>query len=209
MGIYLFNKEILLDILNNCDDQDFGKEIIPKAINSCNVYAYPFNGYWEDIGTIKAFFDAHMALTVDDPPFNFYDQNKPIFTHARFLPAAKLSGSAIDSSIICEGSLIGKGAVISESIVGVRSIIGDGSKISRTIMMGADYYGKDKSGQTPGIGKNCRIRNAILDKDVCIGDDVKLENLKNIQNMEKDGITIKDGIIVVPKGYNVPAGYTL
>jgi glucose-1-phosphate adenylyltransferase len=212
MGIYLFNKEVLLDILNKHDYADFGKQIIPAAISGCNVYAYPFNGYWEDIGTIKAFFDAHMSLTADYPPFNFYDQNKPIFTRARFLPAAKFSGSAIDSSIICEGSIIGN-AVISESIVGVRSIIGDGTKMSRVIFMGADYYDSEGSPSAKhhpiGVGNNCRITNAIIDKDVSIGDGVPLVNPKNLQNAEQDGITIRDGIIIVPKGMRVPDGYVL
>jgi glucose-1-phosphate adenylyltransferase len=209
MGIYLFNKEVLLDILNKYDYEDFGKQIIPAAISNCNVYAYPFNGYWEDIGTIKAFFDAHMALTAKEPPFNFYDQNKPIFTRARFLPAAKFSGSAIHSSIICEGSIIGD-AVITESIIGVRSVIGNGSNLSRVIFMGADYYDFEIEDNTPiGIGKNCRIRNAIIDKDVSIGDDVTLTNEQNLQNAEMDGIVIRDGIICVPKGTRVPSGYVL
>jgi glucose-1-phosphate adenylyltransferase len=209
MGIYLFNKKVLLDILEKYDHDDFGKQIIPAAINNCNVYAYPFSGYWEDIGTIDAFFNAHMALTSNKPPFNFYDQDKPIFTHARFLPAAKFSGSAVDSSIICEGSMIGD-AVISESIIGVRSVIGSGSKLSRVIFMGADRYDSEGSSGHPfGIGKGCRIRNAILDKDVSIGDGVQLVNERNLQNAEQDGITIRDGIIVVPKGMRVPAGYVL
>jgi glucose-1-phosphate adenylyltransferase len=212
MGIYLFNKEVLLDILNKHQNYaDFGKQIIPAAISNCKVYAYPFSGYWEDIGTIKAFFDAHMGLTMKNPPFNFYDQEKPIFTRARFLPAAKFSGqAAIDSSIICEGSVIDN-AMISESIIGVRSIIGSGSRLTRTILMGADYYDFEdaKKHESFGVGKNCRIRNAIIDKDVSIGDNVQLENLKNVQNADQDGITIRDGIIVVPKGMRVPAGYVL
>jgi len=211
MGIYLFNKKVLLDILEKYEDfDDFGKQIIPAAINECNVYAYPFSGYWEDIGTIKAFFDAHIALTLDNPPFNFYDQEKPIFTHARFLPAAKFSGSAIDSSVICEGSIIGN-ANISESIIGVRSVIRDKSKLSRVIFMGADSYDSENCGSRPlGIGRHCRITNAIIDKDVSIGDGVQLVNAKNLQNADlENGIVIRDGIIVVPKGTLVPSGYVL
>ena len=209
MGIYLFNKKVLLDILDKYEDfDDFGKQIIPAAINECKVYAYPFNGYWEDIGTIKAFFDAHIALTLENPPFNFYDQNKPIFTHARFLPAAKFSGSLIDSSVICEGSIIGD-AKISDSIIGVRSVIRDKSKLARVIFMGADSYDSDDS-HLLGVGRNCRIEDAILDKDVSIGDGVQLVNHKNIQNAElENGIVIRDGIIVVPKGMRVPSGYVL
>ncbi|MDR2727720.1 MAG: hypothetical protein LBB56_01210, partial [Chitinispirillales bacterium] len=154
----------------------------------------------------KAFFDAHISLTSKNPPFNFYDDENPIFTHARFLPAARVSGSNIDASIICEGSMIDK-AVISDSVVGVRSVIRSGSRLSRVIFMGADYY-KSES-QHLGIGRNCNIQNAILDKDVSIGDDVHLINAKNIQDGEQDGITIRDGIIVVPKGMTVPSGYVL
>ena len=209
MGIYLFNKKVLLDILEEYDHDDFGKQIIPAAIKSCDVYAYPFNGYWEDIGTIKAFFDAHISLTSRNPEFNFYDEENPIFTHARFLPAARVCGSKIDTSIICEGSMIND-AEISNSVVGVRSVIRSGSKLDRVIFMGADCY-EDESAQSQnlGIGKNCVIQNAILDKDVRIGDDVQLINAKNIQDGEQDGITIRDGIIVVPKGMTVPSGYIL
>ena len=210
MGIYLFNKEVLLDILKKYDHEDFGKQIIPTAINNCNVYAYPFEGYWEDIGTIDAFFKAHMEMTVSNPPFNFYDQKKPIFTHARFLPAAKFGGSLIDSSIICEGSMIGD-ASIQNSIIGVRSIIGDKSKLSRVILMGADYYDSEgvHNPHPLGIGKNCRISNAIIDKDVSIGDGVVLTNTKNLQDAEVDGIIIRDGIIIVPKGMRIQPGYVL
>jgi glucose-1-phosphate adenylyltransferase len=208
MGIYLFNKKVLIDMLEKYDYGDFGKQIIPEAIKSCNVYAYPFNGYWEDIGTIKAFFDAHIALTAPEPPFNFYDQDKPIFTRARFLPAAKFGGSLISSSIVCEGSIIGD-AAITESVVGVRSIVGDKTRLTRVILMGADYYSNEDGGGTLGIGRNCRISNAIIDKDVCIGDGVRLENHGNIQDGERDGIIIKDGIIVVPKRMRVPDGYVL
>jgi glucose-1-phosphate adenylyltransferase len=209
MGIYLFNRKVLMDVLEKFPDyDDFGKQIIPAAINSHNVYAYPFTGYWEDIGTIKAFFDAHIALTAVKPPFNFYDQDKPIFTRARFLPAAKFGGSLIDSSIVCEGSIVGD-AAISESVIGVRSVIGDKTKLSRVIMMGTDYYGDEIDGEVYGIGKNCKIRNAIIDKDVHIGNNVRLENLDNIQDGERDGIVIKEGIIVVPKRTRVPDGYVL
>ncbi|MDR0306034.1 MAG: glucose-1-phosphate adenylyltransferase [Chitinispirillales bacterium] len=209
MGIYLFKKQVLLSLLEKYDYDDFGKQIIPAAINDYNVYSYPFTGYWEDIGTIKAFFDAHIALTSDNPPFNFYDEEKPIYTHARHLPAAKVSGSSIDASIICEGCMIDN-AVIADSVVGVRSVIRAGTKLSKVIFMGADYYEPPGTGNGKlGIGRNCRIRNAILDKDVRIGDDVQLINAQNIQNGEQDGITIRDGIIVVPKGMKVSSGYVL
>ncbi len=210
MGIYMFNKKVLFDLLERYDYDDFGKQIIPAAISNYKVYAYPFTGYWEDIGTIKAFFDAHIDMTKPNPPFNFYDQDKPIFTHARFLPAAKITGSTINSSIICEGSMI-EDATISDSILGVRSVIRSGTRFSRVILMGADFYEADapEDGQGLGIGKNCVIENAIIDKDVRIGDNVQLTNLEKIQNGEKDGIVIRDGIIIVPKSTKIKSGYKL
>ena len=137
MGIYIFNKKILFDVLKQFDYDDFGKQIIPASLTKYKVFAYPFTGYWEDIGTIKAFFEAHMAMTRPVPPFDFYDPRNPIFTNVRFLPAAKITGSDINASIICEGSMI-ENAKISDSVIGVRSIIRDGSHLSRVIFMGAD-----------------------------------------------------------------------
>ncbi len=209
MGIYLFNKKVLFDILEQFDHDDFGKQIIPAAINKYRVFAYPFSGYWEDIGTIKAFFEAHLAMTSAHPPFDFYDEKNPIFTNARYLPAAKITGSSIDASIICEGCQV-ENARISNSVVGVRSIIRSGSDLSRVILMGADSYDHGAPKDSPtGIGRNCTIRNAIIDKDVSIGDGAILVNTTNIKNGEKDGIVISDGIIIVPKGVTVPAGYVL
>lgn len=209
MGIYLFKKKVLFDILEKYDYDDFGKQIIPAAISNYRVFAYPFTGYWEDIGTTKAFFDAHIDMTKPVPPFNFYDQQKPIFTHARYLPAAKIDGSTINSSIVCEGSMI-QDATISDSVIGLRSVIRPGSKLSRVIFMGADFYEKERNdGHGLGIGHNCVIENAILDKDVRIGDDVQLVNREGIKNGERDGIVIHDGIIVVPKSAQIPSGYIL
>lgn len=209
MGIYLFNKNVLFDILRKYDHDDFGKQIIPAAMKTHRVYAYPFNGYWEDIGTIKSFFDAHIDMTTPDAPFNFYDENKPIFTNANPLPAAMINGANIDSSIICEGCQI-QNAKITQSVVGVRSMIRDGSHLSRVVLMGADYYESgDHHGPHVGIGRNCHVRNAIIDKNVSIGDGAVLINKDSIENGERDGIVIRDGIIIVPKGMHVPPKYVL
>ncbi|NLD94324.1 MAG: glucose-1-phosphate adenylyltransferase [Fibrobacter sp.] len=208
MGIYLFSKKVLFDLLNQYDYDDFGKQIIPAAISDYNVYAYPFNGYWEDIGTIRAFFDAHIEMTKKNPPFNFFDQDKPIFTRARFLPAAKISGASINSSIVCEGSIIDV-ATISDSIIGLRSVIRSGSKLSKVILMGSDFFENETEETGLGIGKNCVIENAIIDKDVRIGDDVYLVNKDKIQNGEKDGIYIREGIIIVPKSTRIKSGFQL
>ncbi len=209
MGIYIFKKEVLFELLEKYDYNDFGKQIIPAAISNFRVFAYPFDGYWEDIGTTKAFFDAHIDMTLPEPPFNFYDQNKPIFTRARFLPAAKITGSIINSSIVCEGSMI-EDASISDSVIGLRSVIRAGSRLSRVIFMGSDFFETERrDGDGLGIGKNCVIQNAILDKDVRIGDNVQLINKEKIVNGEHDGIIIRDGIIVVPKSTHIPSGFIL
>jgi glucose-1-phosphate adenylyltransferase len=209
MGIYIFNKKVLFDVLKQFDYDDFGKQIIPACLTRYKVFAYPFTGYWEDIGTIKAFFEAHMAMTQPVPPFDFYDQRNPIFTNVRFLPAAKITGSDINASIICEGSMI-ENAKISDSVIGVRSIIRNGSHLSRVIFMGADSYeAKNRPVPHLGVGANCHIRNAIIDKDVSIGDGAVLINKDSIDSGERDGIVIRDGIIIVPKHVNVPAKYVL
>jgi glucose-1-phosphate adenylyltransferase len=208
MGIYIFNKKVLFDLLEKYDYDDFGKQIIPAAISNYKVYAYPFTGYWEYIGTIRAFFDAHIDMTRPNPPFNFYDQEKPIFTRARFLPAAKITGSIINSSIVCEGSMI-EDATISDSVIGLRALIRPGSRLSKVIFMGADFYETERSDVNGvGIGRNCVIQNAIIDKDVRIGDHVELLNKEGIVNGEKNGILIRDGIIVVPKSTQIPSGFS-
>ena len=209
MGVYIFNKRVLFDLLNEYDYDDFGKQIIPAAINKYRIFSYPFNGYWEDIGTIGSFFNAHIDMTKPKPPFNFYDQLQPIFTRARFLPAAKITGSSIDSSIVCEGSMI-ENATVADSVLGMRSVIRTGSRLSRVIFMGADYYAPEGSGKGGlGTGTNCVIKNAIIDKDVRIGDNVNLINREGIVDGERDGILIRDGIIVVPKSTVIPSDYIL
>jgi glucose-1-phosphate adenylyltransferase len=209
MGVYIFSKKVLFDLLEKYRYDDFGKQIIPAAIRDYRVFAYPFNGYWEDIGTIGAFFNAHMAMTGPEPPFTFFDQDKPIFTRARFLPAAKITGSTIDSSIVCEGLMI-ENASVADSVLGLRSILRSGSRLSRVIFMGADFYesGNTRGGDL-GIGRNCEIANAILDKDVRIGEGVRLVNTSGIVEGERDGIYIREGIIVVPKSMRIPAGFVL
>ena len=207
MGVYIFNKKILFDLLDEYQFDDFGKQIIPAAINKKRIFAYPFNGYWEDIGTIGSFFNAHIEMTRPNPPFNFYDQQQPIFTRARFLPAAKITGSTIDSSIICEGSMI-EDAMIADSVLGVRSVIRSGSRLSRVIFMGADFYEDERDDVVHlGIGKNCIVENAILDKDVRIGDGVHLVNREKITEGDRSGIIVRDGIIIVPKSVKIPDGF--
>ena len=211
MGIYLFNWEVLKDLLSNTSYEDFGREVIPAALNKYNVYAYFFDGYWKDIGTIRSFFEAHLDLLQPLPQFNLYDEDRMIFSHARFLPGSKIMFSEVQNSILCEGSIIER-ARINQSIVGIRSRIGENSVIERAVMMGADFFesveeiARNKAEGIPnvGIGKNCEVRNAIIDKNVRIGSNVKLINSRNINEEDTEGYVIEDGIIVIPKNAIIP-----
>jgi glucose-1-phosphate adenylyltransferase len=206
MGVYLFNRRVLKELLARTEVQDFGREVIPRAIRDHKVYGFLFDGYWRDIGTIRSFYEANLDLTEPLPKFNFYDEDKPIFTHARFLPGSKILASEVDHSILCEGSIINRSR-ISHSIVGIRSRIGDNCRVERTIVMGADYF---ESGEAIrqnarrglpdiGIGRDCVILGAIVDKNARIGDGVKLVNAAGAGEAETEDYVIRDGIIVVPK----------
>ncbi len=213
MGIYVFKKEVMFELLEKTVFVDFGKEVIPYALEKYKVFAYPFNGYWEDIGTIGAFFRAHIGLTDQVPKFNFYDEDKPIYSHPRFLPAAKINEAEILSSIIAEGAIIDRSKIV-ESVVGIRSVIRNNCRLEQVIVMGNDYYESSQVDRQSrkrykyplGIGENCIIKNAILDKNVRIGDGVQLINKNQIQEGEYGDIVIRDGIIVVPKGTEVKSG---
>lgn len=207
MGIYVFNKQVLIDVLSTNPNIDFGKQIIPGSIKTHNVYCYTFDDYWEDIGTIKSFFEANLDFTSVVPKFNFYDENNPIFTHARFLPSSKIRNCVIDHALISDGSIL-EGSKISHSVIGLRAIIKEGSTLERVVMMGADYYGDAKTVDLSkmGVGKNCFIRNAILDKNVRIGDNTVID-YKGDPAVKKDcGIYhIVDGVVVAPKNAAIPA----
>jgi glucose-1-phosphate adenylyltransferase len=213
MGIYLFNWNVLKELLENNTHEDFGRQVIPPAIQRKKVYGFFFDGYWEDIGTIPSFFEANLNLTRPLPKFNFYDEERPVFTHARFLPGSKILASEVENSILCEGSIINK-SEIRETIVGVRSRIGEGCVLERTVIMGADYFeSKEEAawnavqGQPPvGIGNDCKIRNAIIDKNARIGNGVKLINARNVLDERTDNYCIVNGIIVVPKNAVIPDG---
>jgi len=213
MGVYLFNGRVLKELLDRTEFKDFGREVIPQAIRKHRVFGYLFDGYWRDIGTIRSFYEANLDLTLPLPNFNFYDEKRPIFTHARYLPGSKILCSEVDHSILCEGSIINR-SKISHSIIGIRSRIGEGSAIDRTVVMGADYFesqeeikGKLRSGLPPiGIGRDCLIRGAIIDKNARIGDRVELVNTRGITYQETDDYVIRDGIIVVPKHAVIPDG---
>ena len=213
MGIYVFNRGLLVRMLTGDGGHDFGKHIIPKAINNLKVKGYLYDGYWEDIGTIKSFFNASLALTDEVPVFDLYQRDKPIYTRPRYLPASKINGCMVKRSMICEGCFIGNGE-IDRTIVGIRSRIGENVRISDTIVMGADYYqtlkeirqSEQAGSPLVGIGRNVEIRNAIIDKNACIGDNVRLVNESGVEEGTYDGFEVREGIIVVYKNAIVSGG---
>ena len=206
MGIYIFNRNVLQDVLQDESNVDFGRDIIPKSIKTRTVSAYFFDGYWEDIGTIRSFYSANIALTNVSPEFNFYDEQAPIYTNRRHLPSTKVNSSSVRSSILAEGSIIDD-SELDRTIVGIRSIISSGSRIYQSVLMGADFYESDTlqaenaHAGIPdiGIGKKCLIQNAIIDKNARIGDNAVIANTKNIDNHDSDNYYIRDGIVIVPK----------
>jgi glucose-1-phosphate adenylyltransferase len=211
MGIYLFKTKVLDDLLNILDVDDFGKELIPHAIHSHKVVGYEFSGYWEDIGTIRSFYQANLDLTQPSPPFNFYDVNHPIYTHARFLPGTIVGGAELKNVSLADGCYIGK-AEISRSVIGLRSQVMDGAAIKDTVMMGADYYeeiSSEKMAVPIGVGKNSSIEGAILDKDARIGEGVIIKPFPSGTDEESESWFIRDGIVVIPKGIIIPPGTTI
>jgi glucose-1-phosphate adenylyltransferase len=209
MGIYVFNREVLRECLDN-DFADFGKNIIPAAIRKYSVRAYIFQGYWEDIGTIGAFFEANLSLTERNPPFSFNEPGAPVYTHPRFLPASIVRSANVDRSLVCDGCVIEK-ASIEHSIVGVRSVIAPNTTLKDVILMGADYfetdYGRSREGAPPlGIGRGCDIRNTIIDKNARIGENVSISPEGKDAEMNGEGFYIRDGIVVIPKGTVIPSG---
>ncbi len=207
MGIYIFKTSVLVDLLTNFPTyHDFGGDIIPEALKLHKVVGYDFDGYWEDIGTIRSFYDTNLKLTSQNPPFNFYDPKAPIYTHARFLPGSIVEDSKLQDVLIAEGSRIRK-AEITHSIIGIRSQISEGTVIKDSIVMGADYYTPKKHAEVPiGIGRNCHIESAILDKNVQIGDGVVIRKFPNDKDIDHELYYVRDGIVVIAKDTLIPAG---
>lgn len=209
MGIYIFNRQVLAECLDN-NLEDFGKHIIPAAIGSRNVQAHIFRGYWEDIGTIRSFFDANLNLCDDVPQYSFYAPGAPIYTQSRFLPASVIQDTVVNGAMISDGCQI-RSANLDRCIVGIRSLIHPGSRLSNVIVMGADYYESDKGGTPPGeipigIGRDCVIEDAIIDKNARIGDGVVITPHEKDANSEGPGYYIRDGIVVIPKNSVIPPG---
>ena len=218
MGIYIFDKEILYQFLNevHATATDFGKEIIPDSIAHYKVLSYQYDGYWTDIGNIYSFFEANIALTEDVPLFNLFDSTQTVYTRSRMLPPAKVSGTIINKVIIAEGSII-LAKEVSNSVVGIRSRIGKDTVIKNTYIMGCDYYEtmdqinlKNAKGEPIlGIGERCIIENAIVDKNCSIGNDVQIIGGAHLEKVDHPLYTIKDGIVVIKKGAFIPNGFII
>jgi glucose-1-phosphate adenylyltransferase len=217
MGIYIFNRELLIELMSNPDTKDFGKEIIPQSIGKSKILSYQYEGYWTDIGNIDSFFEANLGLTDNIPKFNLFDNMSKIYTRARVLPPIKITGkSSFDRTIIGEGCII-NGSSIEHSVIGIRSRIGKGTVITNSYLMGNDFYqnidvissNNVKGIVNIGVGERCFINNTIVDKNCKIGNDVKLNGGAHLKNDNTKLYTIKDGIIVIKKGVTLPNGFTI
>ena len=214
MGIYIFNRELLIDLMKNPNTNDFGKEIIPQSIDKHKTLSYQYEGYWTDIGNIDSFFEANIGLTDDIPKFDLYDKKKRIFTRARMLPTTKLAGTMLEKAVIAEGCII-SASKIEKSVIGIRSRIGAESTIINTYMMGCDYYetleeiDREKIEILLGIGERCFIKNAIIDKNCRIGDDVRINGGTHLEDTETDTYFVKDGIVVIKKDAVIPKGFVI
>jgi glucose-1-phosphate adenylyltransferase len=215
MGIYVFSRAMLQESLAN-NMKDFGKEVIPALLGKAKLFSYIFEGYWEDIGTVRAFFEANLALAQPLPPFNFFDRSAPIFSHPRYLPASKINRCNIDHVVIGDGCLV-TDSTLKHSVIGIRSILGENAHLEDVVMMGSDYYqtkaevDADKaSGRPPiGVGRNSRIKRAIIDKNARIGDGVSLSPEGKPDGDYPHSVVIRDGILCVCKGALIPSGFTL
>jgi glucose-1-phosphate adenylyltransferase len=218
MGIYIFTRKLLFDLLENekKDSTDFGKEIIPDAIGKYKVVSYQYDGYWTDIGNIHSFFEANLELSNEVPEFNLFDNSKQIYTRARMLPPAKISGTTLEKTVIAEGCII-NASRIENCVVGIRSRIGHGTTLVNCFLMGNDYFetmdaitkAREKGLPNLGLGNRCYIKNAIIDKNCRIGDDVRINGGPHLENSEHALYTIKDGIVVVKKGSVLPSGFVI
>ncbi|MGC1203851.1 MAG: glucose-1-phosphate adenylyltransferase [Flavobacteriaceae bacterium] len=211
MGIYIFNRSLLEELMKNPNTNDFGKEIIPQAIDSHKTLSYQYEGYWTDIGTVESFFEANLGLTDDIPQFDLYNKDKLIYTRARMLPTTKIAGTVLDKTVISDGCIL-SAEKIERSVIGIRSRIGKGSIVINTYMMGNDYYESLDQIQNNnienllGIGENCFIKNCIIDKNCRIGDHVKIEGGKHLEDTETDTYCVRDGIVVIKKDATIPKG---
>jgi glucose-1-phosphate adenylyltransferase len=209
MGVYVFSRQILLDMLEREAGLDFGRELIPGALHRYIVKPYLYRGFWADVGTIESFYDANVMLCRPGAPFRFYDPHRPIYTHLRHLPGSRVTESRIRSAIIDEGCFLER-CEVDESVVGIRTIVRAGARITRSVLLGADYFEEDAEGAPSlGIGRNVVLERAIVDKNARIGDGARLTNERGVEHADGDGYYIRSGIIVVPKGGVIAAGTTV
>ena len=212
MGIYVFNRDLIRGLLDN-PLSNFGRHIIPRAIHTHRVFSYMFQGYWEDIGTIRSFFEANLDLVAELPRFNFFDMSAPIFSRPRYLPGSKINGAQMDHALIADGCIINR-ARISHSIVGLRTLIESGTELNRVVILGSDTYESPESGGEPepagqpriGIGANCKITNAIIDKSARIGNHVTISPAGKPETVDHERYYIRDGIVIIPRKCVIPDG---
>lgn len=210
MGIYLFNTQVLIELLHdNPRFDDFGGDIIPHAIHNCAVYGFDFDGYWRDIGTIRSFYEVNLELTSQNPPYNFFDSERPVYTHSRFLPCSVVENSNLKDVLLADGCQIQQ-AEITHSVIGVRSIIAEGTKIKDSVLMGADYYPVDSNADPAkppiGIGTGCHIEGAIIDKNARLGANVTIRPFPAGTEITNEEWVVQDGIVVIPKNGVLPSG---
>jgi glucose-1-phosphate adenylyltransferase len=207
MGIYVFSREVLLELLEKTDATDFGREIIPASLKSHNVKAYLHDDYWADVGTVESFYEANILLTEPHAPFKFYDPRRPIFTHERFLPPSHLRSCTVLESIVADGCFLEE-CSIEHSVIGIRTRIGQRTRISRSVLLGADMYAS-AGGTSLGIGRHVVLDRVIMDKNASIGDGARLVNEAGVQHADGEGYYIRGGIVIVPKGGTIPEGMTI
>jgi glucose-1-phosphate adenylyltransferase len=210
MGVYVFSRDVLLDMLASGAHKDFGREVIPAALDRYSVNAYLFRGFWADVGTVASFYDANIMLTRPDAPFKFYDANRPIYTHPRFLPGTRLGDCTVREAIVADGCFLDR-CTIEQSIVGIRTHVGRGATIRRSVLLGADYF--EDPARTPrngyphlGIGADVMLDRVIVDKNARIGEGARLVNEQGTENLDGEGFYIRNGIIVVPKDGTIRPG---
>lgn len=214
MGIYVFNREVLFDVLSTTDYADFGKEVFPETIDSHRVQMHLFDGYWEDIGTIRSFYEANLSMASNDPEFDLFRPDAPIYTRARFLPPTRMAGATVTSSLISNGCFIGEGAVIENSVIGLRTIVSPNVTIRDSVLMGCDYYESDETrdgSMSMEIGEGTVIQGAIIDKNVAIGKNCRISNESGREqtDLQHPQCVIRDGIPVVVKKAQLPDGWNL
>jgi glucose-1-phosphate adenylyltransferase len=206
MGVYLFKTEVLVEVLDQVPRMDFGRDIIPSALSKYSVQGFVFHGYWEDIGTIRSFYEANLKLASPKPDFSLYDAESPIYSHPRFLPASRIRDCRFHQSLVSEGCEI-QGSKISESVIGIRSTIRRGSRLTKTLMLGADYFEANSQGKIPlGVGRNSIITCAIIDKNARVGANVRIENKDQVAEYDGSDYYIRDGIVIIPKNGSISDG---